>query len=140
MRAFDAGETVIEEGMKDGRLYVLKRGMASVSKRGVELNRIASPGSVFGEISLLLDRAHGASVTACEASEFFIIEEGESFVLSRADLTIQLARILARRLSNLTDDFVELRERVDASEEDETVGNLTTALNRLVDRPWDREY
>ena len=43
-------------------------------------------------------------------------------------------------MRNLTDDFVELRERVDASEEDETVGNLTTALNRLVDRPWDREY
>ena len=56
VRSFEADEPIIEENHKDGRLYILRSGSVAVRKRDVEVNRLSSAGSIFGEVGLLLDQ------------------------------------------------------------------------------------
>ena len=62
--SYEPGDTVIQEDCKNGRLFVLKSGVVEVRKRNQALNRSASPGAVFGEVSALLNSAYSASVVA----------------------------------------------------------------------------
>ncbi len=75
---YGADETVLAEGTKTGRLFILKRGAVSVLARGVEIARVAEPGAVFGELSALLDQPHGADVRTLEPSEFHMADAAAS--------------------------------------------------------------
>ncbi len=143
VRSFAADETIIGENLKDGKLRVLKRGAVEITKRGTRINRLSSPGSVLGEIAVLLDQSFGATVTAVEPTEVYVIEDGARFLLENPDLMKLVARLLARRLRNLTDELVEIREQVQARSTDEDLGYLgqfDNVLERLVDHHSDRDY
>lgn len=138
VRTFPAGETVLHENQKDGRLYVLRDGVATVRKRGMEVNRLSSPGSLFGEVALLLDLPHGAQVVAEETTEFYVIDDGKTFLADHPEMTVLVAKLLAQRLKNVTDELVEFREQLDASEE--MRGQFGGILDRLVEHHLDREF
>ncbi|MBL9154453.1 MAG: Crp/Fnr family transcriptional regulator [Verrucomicrobiales bacterium] len=146
VREFAAGEVILEENRKDGRCYVLKRGVVEISKRGTLINRLSSAGSVLGEVAVLLDQSRAASVVAVEPTEAFEIEDGARFFAARPELMGLVARLLARRLKNLTDEFVELREQLETAVEDADedegvhVATLNAVLRRLVDHHLDREF
>ncbi len=143
VQSFAPGEAVILENLKDGKLRVLKKGVVDITKRGTRINRLSSPGSVLGEVSILLDQPFGASVTAVEATEVYVIDEGARFLAERPELVSLVARLLARRLKNLTDELVEIREQVEARSGDEDsayLGQFDNVLRRLVDHHLDREY
>src|SRR5215467_11430245 len=53
-----AGETVLTDGSRTGRLLILKTGNVVVVKEGVEIATVTEPGTVSGEISALLDCPH----------------------------------------------------------------------------------
>jgi CRP/FNR family transcriptional regulator, cyclic AMP receptor protein len=61
---YQPGETVIVDGSKTGRLLVLKQGNVVIVKDDIEIARVAEPGAVFGELSVLLDQPHTADVRA----------------------------------------------------------------------------
>ncbi|MGA8818079.1 MAG: cyclic nucleotide-binding domain-containing protein, partial [Xanthobacteraceae bacterium] len=65
--AYEAGETVLAEGTRTGRLLILKQGSVCVVAGGIEIARVVEPGAVFGELSALLDQPHGADVRTLEA-------------------------------------------------------------------------
>src|SRR6266436_3289857 len=65
---YQAGETVLRAASTTGRLLILKKGVVTVLKEGVEIGTVREPGAVFGEISVLLDQPHTADVCALEAS------------------------------------------------------------------------
>ena len=62
LASYGAGETVLTEGTKTGRLLILKSGAVSIVKSGTEIDQVAEPGAVFGELSALLDQPHTADV------------------------------------------------------------------------------
>jgi CRP/FNR family transcriptional regulator, cyclic AMP receptor protein len=66
LAAYAAGEAVLTAGSKTARLYILKTGAVVVRKDGIELARVAEPGTVFGELSALLEIPHTADVRAVE--------------------------------------------------------------------------
>ena len=72
LATYGGGETVFAEGTKTGRLLILKSGAVSVVKSGTEIATVAEPGSVFGELSALLDQPHSADVCTIETSEFHV--------------------------------------------------------------------
>jgi len=51
---YEAGETVLTAQSTTGRLLILKKGAAAVSKAGIEISKVAEPGALFGELSALL--------------------------------------------------------------------------------------
>ncbi|MEM9016075.1 MAG: Crp/Fnr family transcriptional regulator [Verrucomicrobiota bacterium] len=102
VRKFRVGEKILAEGTESEVLVVLKTGSVSVSREGIEVSSISEPGSVFGEISILIGGAHMATVTATEESEFYVIENGEQWVLHCPNFLPNLAFLLASRLKALT--------------------------------------
>src|SRR5256886_9338498 len=65
---YQAGETVLSAASTTGRLLILKEGAVAVVKEGVEIARVAEPGAVFGELSVLLDQPHTADVRSKPAA------------------------------------------------------------------------
>jgi hypothetical protein len=59
------GETVIREGDRGDRFYIIVRGRAHVTARGKSV-RYLEPGDCFGEIALLRDVPRIATITAAE--------------------------------------------------------------------------
>jgi len=141
VQSFAAGEVILVENLKDGRLRVLKEGVVEISKRGTRINRLSSPGSVLGEIAVLLDQPFGASVTAVEPTEVYLIEDGTRFLLENSEMMTLVARLLARRLKNVTDELVEISEQFEARSDDS--GDLVQfegVLRRLAEHHMDKEY
>ena len=67
---YQPGETVIVDGSKTGRLLILKKGNVAIVKEDTEIAKVAEPGAVFGELSVLLDQPHTADVRALKPRSF----------------------------------------------------------------------
>jgi CRP-like cAMP-binding protein len=111
VRTFAAGETVLAEGMRAGVLYVLASGSVEVVKGDVQINTNSEPGAVFGEISVLLDSPHTATVRALEASSFHVADDPLAFIRANPDVALELSRMLARRLHFVTTYLVDLKRQ-----------------------------
>src|SRR6516165_2492895 len=57
---YQAGETVIAEGSRTGRLLILGKGWVVIVNENTEIAQVTEPGAVFGELSVLLDQPHTA--------------------------------------------------------------------------------
>ena len=64
-----------------------------VAREGTQIARVSEPGSVFGELAVLLDRPHTADVRAVERSEFSIADAAT--LLTDPAATLYIAAILA---------------------------------------------
>ena len=57
---YEPGEMVIAAGATTGKLLLLRQGVVEVVREGTQIARISEPGSVFGELAVLLDKPHTA--------------------------------------------------------------------------------
>ena len=57
-----AGTVLLTEGMTSGRLYVLVEGSIEVVRGETQVAVVSEPGSMFGEMSMLLELPHTATV------------------------------------------------------------------------------
>ncbi len=73
-RDVSAGALIIHEGDTTGHLYILIEGRLEVLKGDTVVACITEPGAVLGEMSVLLDQPHTATVRA--ASDSIIYEFG----------------------------------------------------------------
>jgi len=62
-RSVIAGTEVLHEGGRTGHLYVLIEGRLDVVKGDTVVATLTEPGAVLGEMSVLLDQPHTATVT-----------------------------------------------------------------------------
>jgi CRP-like cAMP-binding protein len=100
--AFAAGESLIVEGRETGKLFVLKSGTVEIRRRGVVVTEISEPGAVLGELSLLLERPHTASVVAVTPVEAFGLADGLKSLAAQPELALHVAMLLAQRLESTT--------------------------------------
>jgi CRP/FNR family cyclic AMP-dependent transcriptional regulator len=113
-----AGQSVIREGDAPGGLYVLFKGAVEVSKRTPDggqqtLARIEAP-TVVGEMSLITERPHSATVIAltdCELrmltrAQFRRLITGDS--LAAYKVVASIAEVLAGRLARIDEKIVAL--------------------------------
>src|SRR5262249_41207070 len=105
---YRAGETVLSAASKTGRLLILKEGAGAVVKEGVEIARVAEPGAVFGELSVLLDQPHTADVHALEASQFHVADAAAMLRVDPIAL-LYVATVLAQRLDSANRGLLELK-------------------------------
>jgi CRP/FNR family transcriptional regulator, cyclic AMP receptor protein len=106
-----AGETLLQEGVRTDRLYVLRSGAFEVVRNGVRVVLITEPGAFLGEISAVLQSAPTASVVATTDSVVHVIDHASAAVLQRPDLTYAIAQLLARRLSAVTAYLVDIKNQ-----------------------------
>lgn len=130
VRRYAEGETILEQGKKAGVLVVLADGAVEVSKQNVRITVADEPGAVFGEISILLQRPHTATVRALEASECHLIEHPCAFLAAHPEVNLEIARLLATRLNGLTGYLVDLKRQFESRDDhlgmvDQVLENLT---------------
>ena len=115
---FDAGTPLYKEGDPAQGLVVLLAGTVEVMKKGAPevLATIDGP-AVFGEISLLTDGPHTATVMARSTCELALLTKTQFERLVREEsvaafkLLHTLAEVLAHRLNKMDDKFIELTKR-----------------------------
>lgn len=114
--SFSAGESILEEGDRKGVLYILASGSVEIVKEGTQINVVSEPGAFLGEVAVLLDQPHSASVRALEPCTCRIVEDPQEFVTENPGVGIELARLLARRLHYLTTYLVDVKRQYDGSD------------------------
>ncbi|MEM7146664.1 MAG: cyclic nucleotide-binding domain-containing protein [Verrucomicrobiota bacterium] len=116
-REFAEGEDILVENHKSPSLFVLKEGAVEIVKKDTQVNVVSSPGSIFGEVSVLLGRAHMATVRALQPSTFIFIEDAQSFLQKNPEINLHIARLLALRLNSVTTYLVDLKQQFDSRED-----------------------
>lgn len=116
----ETGEVLVHQGKTSaGRLFFLTRGSLEVMTADeVSLAVISKPGSVVGEMSLLLDQPHSATVRAREPSSCRVAEDGLQFLRTNPEVTFAVAQLLARRVFMSTSYLADIKrqyERHDAN-------------------------
>jgi voltage-gated potassium channel len=76
------GAALVGEGAPGYSLFVLQRGNATVTSDGRSVAELG-PGDFFGEIALLADRAHTATVTATTPVELLVMHGSDFRVFER---------------------------------------------------------
>ena len=99
---FPAGHVLVPQGDKLGRLFVLREGEVEIERDGTYINSTSQPGSIFGEMSLLLDSPHSATVRAVTDIQVFVIEDALQVLEANPAWTLQIARLLAQRVDATT--------------------------------------
>jgi CRP-like cAMP-binding protein len=108
---FETGSVLIEQGARSGRMYVLIEGEVGVVRDGIEIAVVSEAGAVFGEMSILLDNPHGATVMVRQPVRAYRIDDGDAFLRSHPDVTLQISRILAMRLHLLNGYLSDLAQQ-----------------------------
>lgn len=129
LKHFETGDEILSEGKKAGVLCVLKEGSVEILKSGVEIARVGSPGAILGEISILLDRPHMASVRALEPSSLYIVENPEAFLEAHPRVNTEISRVLATRLDLMTNYLADLKQQF--AEESSHLGIIDEVLASL---------
>ena len=106
LQQFPAGSVLIPEGGKLNTLFVLRDGEIEVSRDGLVVSTVTQRGAIFGEMSVLLDIPHSATVRALTDVEVFVITDAVNVLAERPHLMLQLARLLARRVHATTGALV----------------------------------
>lgn len=132
-RSFSPGETLIAEGGQDGRLFILIEGQAEVQRKGTQVSYIDEPGSIFGEMSVLLDMPYSATVRALSEVKAYVIDDALKFFESQPEIAIHVASLLARRLYYTTSYLVDLQQQAAGKRED--LDLVDRILAQLVQKP-----
>jgi CRP/FNR family transcriptional regulator, cyclic AMP receptor protein len=134
-KRFKPGDVLIKEGGQEGRLYVLIDGQVEVLRKDTQVSYIDEPGSIFGEMSVLLDMPYSATVKALSDTRAYVIEDAIKFLMSDPAIAIEVASLLARRLYYTTSYLVDLQQQHAGKRED--LDLVDRILAQLVQKPDD---
>lgn len=109
IEAVAAGEVLITEGLTPSRMLVLASGAVIVEHDGVAFARIDKPGSVFGEMSFVLERPATATVRAVDEVRVHVIAEPVKFLTEQPGAALAVLRMTASRLDGLTQYLVDVK-------------------------------
>lgn len=130
---FGSGEILLAEGGEDKRLYILIEGEVEVLKGDIQVNSQAEPGAIFGELAILLDCPHTATVRAMAPSRAYVVEDPAAFLHTHPDFALLLARLLARKLNSITTYLVDLKNQF--RDQQDHLGMVDEVLETLIHQP-----
>jgi CRP/FNR family transcriptional regulator, cyclic AMP receptor protein len=110
-REVPAGTIVISEGSKTGHLFVLVEGQLEVLRGDAVVAVLSEPGALTGEMSLLLDRPHTATVRTAAPSIYYEVEAAALFLNEEPAAALLIARLLAQRLNVATTYLADLMQQ-----------------------------
>jgi CRP/FNR family transcriptional regulator, cyclic AMP receptor protein len=110
-RLIAAGTVLMPEGARTGYIHVLAAGQVEVMRGDTRVAVVSEPGSVFGEMSLLLDIPHTATVRALTDCSVYSYDDAAAFLRSDPEITFVIARLLAQRLNSATTYLVDLKKQ-----------------------------
>ena len=128
---YQAGETVLTAGSTTGKLPVLRSGAVEIVKDGVQIAKVSAPGSVFGELAVLLDQPHTADVRTLEQSEFHVAD-APTLLAGDPTVALYVAAILAQRLDRANRALIEVKRQLRAGEPRSVIGRTVEKVEELL--------
>lgn len=111
LRQLPGGTVILEEGKITGRVYVLAEGRIEVLRGTTEVTVLDEPGSLIGEMSVLLGIPHTATARALGDVKIHVIENAGDYFSTHPELAWLVARLLANRLNAATTYLVDLKNQ-----------------------------
>jgi CRP-like cAMP-binding protein len=130
VRDFEPGAVLMAEGARSGLLYVLAEGEVEIVKGDYQINIVSDPGAIFGEISVLLDLPHMATVRALTRCRVHEVREGAAFLQANKEIAFHLSQLLARRLHGVSTYLVDLKRQFE--HQSDHLGMVDEVLETLV--------
>jgi CRP-like cAMP-binding protein len=106
-------------------------GTLEVQRRGIAIVQITEPGAVIGELGMLLEQPASADVVAVGEAVVHRIDDGEQLISEYPEFMSFLARMLARRLWQVSTYLSDIQEQFAGSST--TMGLVPTVLKELLD-------
>ena len=110
-QSFAEEETVIVQGESVGKFFILLDGEVEILKDEFQIDTVDSVGSVFGEISVLLNLPHMATVKAIKSSTFLVADNPKDFLIENPEVHFHISQLLAKRLNSVTSYLVDLKSQ-----------------------------
>ena len=134
------GAVLIAEGAAGGDMFVLESGQLEVGRGGVELAVITQPGTMVGEMAVLLGKPASATVRAKGEVRVRALRKARAALESEPSLAFYVAGILAGRLDATSAVLVDLaRQHAGKPAQTGIFARIFKALNAsdevLVERP-----
>jgi len=137
VRALPDGTVLLTEGATTGRVYILVRGAIEVLRGGTQVTVLAEPGSLVGEMSVLLGAPHTATARTLGDTEVHEVTDAARFFRDRPAMSWLLASLLAQRLNAATTYLVDLkRQFAGHGDHLEMVGEVLESLMLQEDRDF----
>jgi CRP/FNR family cyclic AMP-dependent transcriptional regulator len=110
---------LVKEGDKTGKLYVLASGDLEIVRDGSLVASMGEAGDLVGEMSVLLDQPHTATVRSRMGANVHVIDDPDAFMDANPSVARHIAGLLAIRLQKTTALLVDMRTQ--AKERDDHV-------------------
>jgi CRP/FNR family transcriptional regulator, cyclic AMP receptor protein len=128
---YQPGETVIADGSRTGRLLILRKGSVAIVKEDTEIAKVAEPGAVFGELSVLLNQPHTADVRALETSQFHVAN-ASTLLAQNPVAVLYVATTLAHRLDGANQALIHLKHQLLTGEPNSVVAKTVSKMESLL--------
>ncbi|ODT48143.1 cyclic nucleotide-binding domain-containing protein [Devosia sp. 63-57] len=115
---FKSGQAMLPEGERLGKLLILIEGQVEVIRERTQVTHIDEPGSIFGEMAVLLDMPHSATVRALSDVTAYEIPDALTFLDGHPEFSLHIAIMLARRLYYTTSYLVDLQQQAAGKRQD----------------------
>lgn len=112
---YQPGDVVIEQGTRTGSIWVLVSGSVDIRRGDQHISTISTAGASFGDISILLDQPHGATVVAATPTVMRRAVDGAALFDQHPEFSRLVAAGLARRLDSLTIYLADLQQQYGAA-------------------------
>jgi len=112
MLTFEAGDVVLSEGSRTGRLLFLIHGAVEVVKGDWVVARVSEAGAVLGDIAVLQGRPHTADVFAVQPSSFYVVDAAEAFLESEPLVALYVAVVQSSRIDAANNALIEARSQL----------------------------
>lgn len=136
-----SGETLLAQGETTDCVYFLLEGSVRIVKDDCEISTISDKGAVFGEMAIMLEKEHSASVQCVKDSKFIQIERPRQYLEEHPKVIWHIAQILCMRLFNLTAYLVDVKGQYEGHDHlkmvDEVLETLLTQQKTKVLRRED---
>jgi CRP-like cAMP-binding protein len=110
-RTLAEGEVLLVQGEGGGDLFILLSGKLVVVRDGVNIASIAQPGTLVGEMSVLLGIRNSATVRAERESKVRVIRDANKLLETEPGLARRVAALVAGRLDATSALLLELAKQ-----------------------------
>lgn len=132
-RTLQADEILIAQGEGGGDLFILLSGELTVLRDGVKIVSLQQPGTLVGEMSVLLGTRNSATVQASRETTVRVIRDARNLLDTEPGLARRVATLVAGRLDATSALLVELTKSHDS--EKGLIGRILSSLHM---HPGDR--
>jgi CRP-like cAMP-binding protein len=129
-----AGDLILRKGQAAGKVFILRQGAVEVIDGDERIGFANEPGTVFGEIGVLLDQPPMADVRVLEPSTFYVAA-GKVFLRVHREAALHVAELLARRLVAAHRRLDEVRRGLLPEQRDGDLEEMVDAVDRSLLAP-----